>query len=207
MAGGLYSRTVRWLKLALPVLALGLVAAVFLVNQKETFEGGISFTRADLDAMGEGLKVSNPNLSGMTRDGDAYNFHADEAFPSDLELTRVAISRLTGSVQLKEGPRIYVSAPEAGFDLEAQRMQMPGGVNLTTSDGYSFRVDWLEADLASAEMRGEGSVRAAGPMGDIVADRLRIGRDQTLTGARVIWLEGGVKLVYDPALEGQKQGD
>lgn len=208
MAGGLYSRTVRWLKLALPVIALGLVAAVLLVNQKETFEGGISFTRADLEAMGAGLKVSNPNLSGMTRDRDEYNFHAAEATPSDLELTRVEVSGLTGSVQIRDGIRIYVTAPRADFDLGAQRMEVPEGVSLTTSDGYTFHADRLEADLETAGLTGEGRVRAAGPMGDIVAQRLRIEpADEKLTSAQVIWLEGGVKLVYDPAAAGQQQGD
>jgi lipopolysaccharide export system protein LptC len=200
--GGLYSTTVRWLKLALPAAALGLVAAVLLINERQTFEGGLHFTKADLEALGAGLKVSNPNLSGVTRQGDEYNFYAREATPSDLEMSSVGVVDLKGTVQLRDSIRIYVTAPTAQFNLADQQMNVPDGAKLATSDGYTFRADRLTANLETAELFGEGAIEATGPMGDIRSDRIRIavpeGQDK-LTENPVIWLEDNVKLLFDPA--------
>lgn len=205
--GGAYSNTVRLLKLALPVMALGLVAAVLLINEKEVFEGGLNFTKADLEALGEGLKVSNPNLSGVTKDGDVYNFYATDAVPADLELTKITVSDIRGSVQLKDSILIYITAITAKFDFADQEMEMPDGANLTTSDGYTFHADRLDADLENAGLTGEGRIRATGPMGTISADKLRIepaNADDELTQTQVIWLEDNVRLVYDPAVSGEE---
>ena len=207
MAGGAYSNLVRLLKLALPVMALCLVAAVLLINEKEIFEGGLTFTDADLETLGDGLKVSNPNLSGVTQDGDVYNFYATEAIPANLELSEINVADIRGSVQLKDSILIYITAITAKFDFESQEMEMPNGANLTTSDGYTFHADRLDADLENAGLIGKGHIRATGPMGNITADRLRIEPAEgggELTKNHVIWLEDNVKLIYNPTVSGEE---
>ena len=66
---------VRWLKVGLPLVALGLLTALFLFPRQTGFEGGLVYSTADLIALGEGMTVSNPRFSGSTEAGEPFNSH------------------------------------------------------------------------------------------------------------------------------------
>ena len=92
---GLYSRVVAVLKVGLPLIALALLAGLFLAPREE--ERGVVFSPGDVEAFGEGLRISNPTFTGTTRGDDRFRFTAELVVPDAAPPERAAIERPAGT--------------------------------------------------------------------------------------------------------------
>jgi lipopolysaccharide export system protein LptC len=198
-----YSRLVAILKIGLPLLALVLLASMFLVTAEDDFEGGIAFTEADLDQLGQGLQITEPVLTGMTRAEDPFRFTAAVVRPDAAPPTRAEIERLQGRIDFLGGPSVEVAAPEAVLDLETERMVASGRVTVETDDGYTLTADRMEIDLVDGTLLAEGEVDGVGPMGTIASETLRVVPAEGGDEHRVFSFGNGVRLVYNPADESE----
>lgn len=196
-----YSRLVGVLKVGLPLMALVLLASMFLVQTEDEFEGGIAFTEGDLSRLGEGLQITAPVLTGATRDGDPFRFTAAVVVPDAVPPTRAAISGLEGAVEFAGGPRVAIAAPEGAIDLGTEVMTLEGRVRVASEDGYAVVADRMEVDLLGGVLVAEGDVVGDGPMGRITAETLRVVPAEAEAGGerRVFSFGGGVGLVYGGA--------
>lgn len=195
-APDVHSRLVAVLKIGLPLMALVLLASMFLVQTEDDFEGGISFGEADLEQLGQGLRITAPVLTGMTRDQDPFRFTAEVVVPDSAPPTRAAITALDGEVAFVGGPTVAVAAPEAAIDLETELMTMAGRVTVRSDDGLTVTADRMEIDLVTGSVFAEGRVDGAGPMGTIASETLRIVPAEGSGGRRVFSFGNGVRLVY-----------
>lgn len=200
------SRLVTILKVGLPLVALGMLSALFLIQTDDTLSGGgISFTRGDMDALGEGLSVSNPVLTGTSEAEDRFRFTADRVVPDAAPPTRADMTNVAGRIDLDRGASIDLSAPTAAFDLPTQRLVLGGPVHITTSDGYDMRAREMRIDLAKGVLEASQSVKSQGPLGSITSGDLRIkpnapGDD----GARLFSFGKGVRVLYVPTAAAPK---
>ena len=62
---GVYSRWVGILKIVLPLIAVGLLSTVFLVQKEDAFEGGLVFTKVDIATLGLPVEVLEPVLMAL----------------------------------------------------------------------------------------------------------------------------------------------
>lgn len=193
-----YSRLVAILKIGLPLLALVLLASMFLVTAEDDFEGGIAFTEADLDRLGQGLQITAPVLTGMTRAQDPFRFTATVVRPDDAPPNRAEIERLAGRIDFLGGPSLTLAAPEAVLDLETERMTASGRVTIETDDGYTLSADRMELDLVDGSVLAAGEVDSVGPMGTIRSETLRVVPAEGDGDHRVFSFGKGVRLVYNP---------
>ena len=92
---GLYSRVVGILKVGLPLVALGMLSALFLIQTEDRLGAGIRFTRGDLEALGSGLRISNPIFTGTTSGADTFRFTAELVIPDAAPPTRASITAPT----------------------------------------------------------------------------------------------------------------
>ena len=191
-----YSRLVAVLKVGLPLMAVVLLASMFLVTAEDEFEGGIAFSEADLDRLGRGLRISEPVLTGATRDEAPFRFTADVVVPDAVPPTRATITRLEGEVAFAGGPTVAITAPEGVIDLEADALALEGRVTVETDDGYTLVADRMEVDLVAGTLLAEGDVDGRGPMGTIAAQTLRIVPAEGDPQRRVFSFGNGVRLVY-----------
>lgn len=198
---GFYSRLVAILKVGLPLLALVLIASMFLISTENDFEGGIVFGEGDLAALGEGLRITHPVLTGATRTQDPFRFTAEVVVPDAAPPTRAAITALDGTVDFVGGPSVAVTAPEAEIDLDAQVMRLLGRARVASDDGLVVLADRIEIDLLSGAVTALGAVDGRGPMGTIAAGEARVVPAEGESGRRVFSFENAVRLVYRPGHE------
>ncbi len=202
---GPYSRFVAILKVALPAAAVVMLALVFLLERDDELEGGLFFTGTDLAALGDGVRLTNPQLSGSTRAGDRYAFTADSVLPADDTMQQFTATALSGTIEEVGGRTIRLAAEAAVFDRQSQTLTLETGVKLLTSDGYTASADRIDAQLGSATIVASGAVEADGPAGRIRADTLTIAPDgdapEAVGGNRRISFAGGVSVTYLPATE------
>lgn len=200
-APDLRSRIVTILKVGLPLVAVGMLAALFLIQTDDSLGGGeVIFNEADLEALGSGLRVTNPTLTGTTAGNDRFRFTADLVVPDTAPPKFATITTLSGEMLLLRGLTLDLDAPEAVLDLETQHMALSGNVSVLTSDGYRLRSETMSLDLAAGVLEADSNVRTDGPLGTIDSGTLRIApsnADRSNT-AQLISFGGGVRVTYDP---------
>ena len=97
---------------------------------------------------------------------------------------------------MPDGARIDMVATNGVLNTEGGLMTLDGGVNLTTTTGYSIQTQSLIAKLDHGVQLG--AISANGPMGQIVADQMTLSQDPKQADAYLLVFNGHVKLLYKP---------
>ncbi len=189
-----YSRMVSWLKILLPLIALGVLGTVFLFNSEDGFEIGFTFSRTDIETLERGSFIKNPQVNGITKKGEPFYLLADEIRPMDDDNSLVVITNLDVEFQFSSDTWTKITSESALMDVTAQTVWFETGGRLETSDGNVALVDSLHLLMASGELQGSGIV-ADGPLGQISAENFRI--ESSEGENRVLWFENNVRMVYD----------
>jgi lipopolysaccharide export system protein LptC len=173
------------------------LSALFLVQSDDRI-GGVVFSQGDVQALGNGLEISNPTFTGTTQGQDRFRFTAARVVPDAAPPTRVAISALAGTVDLHDGPRVTVDAATGDLDVPTQRLDLAGKVLIETSDGYRIDSDRATFDLRKGAFVAGDHVVSRGPLGEITSANLHVAPAAATGQARRFSFGGGVRLVYDP---------
>jgi lipopolysaccharide export system protein LptC len=194
MAADGRSRLVRLLKLALPVAAVGLAAAVFLI-QRDGGGGGLSMSGLDFTEDG-GLRLNNPQFSGRTPNGQPFSVTAEWALPDGPDPERVQLGPLTGEIRLSPERTAFLSAEGGEARPKEQTLRLSGDVALRSDDGYSLTVAAADLDARNRRMTAEGPVRGAAPFGDLESGSMRAAQ---VGETNYMWFEDRVRVRIDPA--------
>jgi lipopolysaccharide export system protein LptC len=193
----LYSRVVAILKVGLPLVALGLLSALF-ISPGVRDDDGVVFSPGDVEAFGTGLRVSNPTFTGTTRGGDRFRFTADLVVPDAAPPERAAITRPAGTLELTSGPTVSLEAETGDLHLPTQRLDLLGSVLIETSDGYRMVSDKATLDLRTGSVIAGDEVEGTGPLGHITSGNLHVTTAAEDEETRRFSFGNGVRLVYDP---------
>jgi lipopolysaccharide export system protein LptC len=192
-ASGFYSRMVATAKIVMPLIALALMSTVFLVQTTDNFSSEISFSEADF-SFEDGLRLSEPRLSGSSRRGDVFRIEAVSAIPENASATEVTLNEASGRFELINGQIIDLTTQEALVFTSAQRIEIRVPVSFKTSDGYFGTAQNLYGDIASGRFESRGAVKAEGPLGQISADRFNLVPVDSSKEQHVVTFEGNVRV-------------
>jgi len=174
-SGRLYTRFVTVMKLALPLLALLLIAAV--VAWPELTETATE--RRQVDEADPGRMIS-PRLAGTDAEDRPYSIVGTSALQSDADGDLVVFQDLEAEITLENGlwPALL---PEHGQMDNAQGLiELTGNVNLFRDDGYTFFADQMYIDVNQGTAWTDVPVQAHGPAGEIAAQGFRIDNEAGL---------------------------
>ena len=121
---GLHSRVVAVLKVGLPLVAVGLLASLFVVQTDDRLGGNVVFSPGDVEALGSGLRIDNPTFTGTTRSEDRFRFTAALVEPDAAPPQRARITTLAGTLELHNGPEVSVNAKAGDLDIPTQRLDL-----------------------------------------------------------------------------------
>lgn len=197
----LHSRIVAILKVGLPLVALGMLASIFLV-QTDRLGGSIVFSQGDIDALGEGLRIANPTFTGTTRGEDRFRFTAALVEPDAAPPERARITTLAGEVDLHNGPVVELEADKGDLHIPTERLDVSGNVRIRTSEGYRMVAEQATLDLKAGSLVAGNAVETTGPLGRIDSGSLTIQPAAASGEARRFSFGNGVRLVYDPPDKG-----
>jgi lipopolysaccharide export system protein LptC len=195
---GLHSRIVAVLKVGLPLIALGLLAALFLSPGEQTIGDGVIFSEGDVEDFGNGLRITNPTFTGTTRGGDRFRFTAELIVPDAAPPERASITEPRGTLELAGGPVVTVAAETGELDLPSERIDLAGDVLIVTSDGYRMETDKATLDIRNGALIAGDQVLTTGPLGNIASGSLHVAPAAATGEARRFSFGNGVRLLYDP---------
>ena len=191
------TRLVTWLKLILPLVALGLLSTLFLLARTTDPDLAVRYSDVDVSALSKDQQVTGPAFSGLTRDGASIQVTARAVRPREGDPDRLDAETVAGLIELRAGASAEMTAPSAVIDTEGDLAEFRGGVTILSSDGYRFETETLLASLSTTDLRADTPVQANGPQGTLHAGAMRITQDGA--GGYLAVFTQGVRLLYIPA--------
>ena len=193
-----YSSLVAVLKVALPLVALGLMSMVFLISRSIDPERAVATASVDVEALVREPRISAARFAGVTDGNAALTVLADTARADPEDRFRLDLSALSGSLDTQAGQRTEFTARLGVLDQQQNRMVMEGDVTFHSAPGYVLPRERLTAALDRSGVVGEGDVRGRGPAGTVRADRVMLEPSGRGDGAYRLAFSGAVRLIYDP---------
>jgi lipopolysaccharide export system protein LptC len=188
-----HSSRVRFLKVALPVMAV-IIAAIFAV---------VSIVRtylpADLQVESATIEdgkivMRNPAISGRNKDGISYSMKAERALQDMKQPDVLTLENIKAKMPVNESTIAEVVAATGVYDRGRNLLDMtaPFTINLNTGLEAAFRSAHLDIDGGSMATEEPVSIRSR--EASIVAQSLRM-----TDKGRVVVFEGKVVVDVDPA--------
>lgn len=164
-----HSRRVRVLKVALPAVALSMVAAVGLYSFVG-LPGGISVNLGGTTLEGGRLVMANPELDGFTSDDRPYSMRADRAIQEVGNTSVIQLERIGARLPIDAANWADVDAEKGVFDREANTLELSEGVTITMDTGMTATLRSATVDI------GLGAMSTAEPV-EITMEGSRLSAD------------------------------
>ena len=186
-----HSRRVRILKIALPGLALLLVAGVgayALIG----LPGGVSVNLGGTTLEGGRLVMANPELDGYTPDDRPYSMRAERAIQDVGNTSVIQLERIGARLPIDAANWADVDAERGVFDREANTLELSEGVTVTMDTGMTATLRSATVDI------GLGVMSTAEPV-EINMEGSRLSADSMRVSERggVLVFENRVRMQVD----------
>lgn len=191
-----YSRLVAWLKVLLPLLALGILSTLFLISRAVDPPAAIPFADTEVQNRLINKQVTGPYFTGMSASGDEITFIAETVTTPDGQIGANYAQNVNVQIDKTDGGHVTVTALEAIVNIAKDNTDLTGDVRVTTSQGYVLRSEQLQLWMSRMEIISPTDVTATTPVGRIQAGAMRFFTPEGSTGSQLLFT-GGVKLLYD----------
>lgn len=193
----LHSRLVLWLKIVLPLVALALLATLFLLGRTVRPEDAIPYATVDVADRLREPRLTQPTYAGLTADGAALTIKAAEARPGTPGSSDAGQAKaLSALLEMPLGGTAAMMAGAGRLDAAAGQVVLTDGVSLTTSTGYRLTMPGVTVGLNQTDVTSLGAVLASGPLGRVEAGAMHLGQDPA--GGYILDFTQGVRLIYLP---------
>lgn len=193
-----YSRMVAWLKVLLPLMALGLLSTLFLLSRNIDPMAAIPFADSEIQDRLRDQQVTGPFFSGSTARGDQISFSAGK-MGTAINGNGTTAEDISAQIDLASGSRIVFFADVGVINLAQDQSVLSGNVLITTSSGYKINSDKLVAAMSALNIESPKDVSAKGPIGTLAAGAMRLNAPENDGNAQLVFTNG-VKLIYDPQI-------
>lgn len=202
------SKLVRRLRIALPALALVLVAGLFLNTRNAKPDDAFLEDFKDMTASPEEYQMAKPSFAGVDAKGKPYEIKADQASQAagNQEVVELVKPRA-----VTRGPdeETEVTANKGVFRTDTSKLELSDEVTLKHRIGGEVYV--LKTPAATVSMNDETVQSNAGVEGASEAGSLRADRMRAYNAEGRMVLEGNVRMrIYPKKLkldEGSKPAD
>ncbi|MEQ8665007.1 MAG: LPS export ABC transporter periplasmic protein LptC [Rhodospirillales bacterium] len=189
-----YSAVVRFLRIALPIVALALVAlvAAWPYLQKENIAFTIGFVTSELTGDQQPVMV-NPRYTGTDQQDRPYSITADLAHNLVQDTTRVDLDNPKADMTLEDGTWLVVTADKGVYARTEEILDLSGSVNLFQDEGYELKTESVRIDLDAGTAESTTPTEGQGPFGLLKAEGFRV-----LDLGKTILFTGNASLVLYP---------
>jgi len=202
LAGLRHSRRVAVLRIALPVAAALVLAAVFLWPMAES-RRIIALPPTKLTPQ---LTMEQPRFTGTDDQNRPFTLLAKQAIQSPQNLMLVDLVSPQATLSMADGTPITGSATMGRFDQTKKRLWLGGAVDLqqgNAANAMTFSTSELFADLTARTVWGDKPARVTGAFGSIEGQGFRVydgGKVMLFTGASRAILNGtaGIAMPVPP---------
>ena len=191
--GGLHDFLVRLLKIVLPTAIGILLAYLALAPLQKGRDISFILDKNKVDVAQERMRVQSARYRGQDNQGRPFTLDASSAVQATSQDRIVEILGMSAEIGLNSGPAT-LRANRGRYDIEAQKVDIVGPIQLTAADGYRLNTRDVAVDLNSQQLESRGSVEGTMPLGRFSADKLQANLPQkkvVLTGRARLHIKQG----------------
>ena len=185
-----YTRLVRTLRIALPVLALLMLGGVFLWPHFDPLQAARRHASADAPEM------NHSHFSGIDKKNRPFTVTADKAVQKSTDTNDVDLTNPLAEVTMKSGTWVAVQADQGQYREDPGRIDLEGDVHLYHDQGYEMTTSAASMDLDQGIAWGTQPTEVHGPRADINAQGFKMLQDEN-----EIIFTGPSRLVLKPEPE------
>ena len=192
-----HTRVIGWLKVVLPLVALGLLSTLFLLSRTVDPEARIPFAKKEIQDRLRDQQVTGPFFTGTTTNGDEITFAAERLTTPRGQTGANEAQDVEVTMVTADGGSLPLAADRARVDMTADSAELEGAVTVETSTGYRIASDLLTARMSALDLASPGPVRGTAPGGTLEAGAMHLTRGAD-ADAPQLFFTNRVKLVYSP---------
>jgi lipopolysaccharide export system protein LptC len=190
-----YARVVRVMRYVLPAVALFLIGLVVAWPQLIGSGGGLMapiLAPGQIDGA-DVMRMQNPRYVGRTSDAEPFEVTAASAHLDPTRPNRIHLDQLAADITTAGTRQVRLLAVSGIYDRTTEDVNLSGGIEVTTSDGYRFETPSALLRLDRGRVVGQEPIAGSGPSGTIAAERFEF-RD----GGDVLRFNGRVRVTLHP---------
>lgn len=170
---GGHPRVVRVLRYALPAMAVLMIGLVVAWPQLIGGGAGLIAPMLAPDQINgtDVMRMNNPRYVGRTSAAEPFEVSAASAYLDPGQPDRIHLEQVAADIATAGKRDIHLLAGSGVYDRKAEDVDLSGGIELTTSDGYRFETPSALLELERGRVLGREPIAGAGPSGTIAADR------------------------------------
>lgn len=196
--GSRHDSLVRWLKLGLPIVGVGLFLVLAVAPFTTKNEVSFLLDKNKADKAQERMRVEQARYTGSDDKGQPFEIVAGRALQRSSAVRVVDVNGIRGRLDLDKGP-VSINAENGRYDLDSQKISVPGAIRVRDSEGYSIDTSGMLVDLKERRMNSSGQVSGNMRLGQFTASKLAAN-----LGDRTVTLSGGARLkIVQGAVKGQ----
>lgn len=189
-----YSSFVTFMKVALPVVAVGLV--LLIVVWPQFWDADSRFTLPSIKITADDLnsrQMINPQYQGFDKDDRPFSVTADLATQKPNNDEVVDLDKPKAKLMLQNGKWVTIDARSGVYDQQQQTMKLKGQVNLTHEDDFVMTTEEVTVGIKAGTAASASPVEGHGPDGNLTGEGFRL-LDE---GARIFLLGKSRVVLYD----------
>lgn len=190
-----YSQIVDLLRFLLPATALLLIILVIAWPHVIGRYGSLivpTFARGLVDRA-DVMRMHQPRYVGRTGDAEPYEVTAMSAYLDPTQPNQIYLDQLAADLATAGDLQMHLTAVKATYDRAREKLDLAGGIEVVTSDGYQFQTESAHINLRLGRVIGQRPVAGQGPAGQLSAERFAIS-----DGGQLLRFDGRVKMLLQP---------
>ena len=192
----IYFRVINFLKIALPVIGVGLILAMFILSRDQVSKAVLPLANKFEHELAK-QQINQLYYSGQTDAGDELALSAQAAAESLEGQDKLEMKSVSATVKTKYGLEINATAQFGEYSYSEKLLKMSGSVLISSSTGYQLSTPVLLVSTDGTYIRGVGPVEGFSPMGKIQAGKIEIKRESA-NAPMQLWFSEKVMIDYEP---------
>lgn len=193
----IHSRLVSWMKIILPLAALGILSTLFLLSENFDPAETLPVAGIDLQQRAQDQGATNATFAGVTRSGEEVIVLTKQSRPSSDNSRIFLAEDVSARYSLNSGTAIDISSNHAEMNQQRNTAALSGDVRVVTTTGYRVNTQSLTARFDDLYAESPGPIDGQAPAGELTAGRMVL-KNRPETGEPHLLFTNGVKLIYHP---------
>jgi len=157
------SKHFLWILVALVV---GLVVWIASDNTGDN-KARIVFTNIAKSAALQNI-MAKPHYQGVDAHNRPYTIIAETA--TQLDKDNIALVNIHADMEVRSGVWVALNSGTGKLNMQTKQLVLHDGVDLFYNDGYEFRTDHANVDIAKGTAYADSHIEGQGPLGTLKAD-------------------------------------